>query len=742
MSTQKPTNAMEWDVGPGRGTAEGGASNTGTGVDTDAYPPFRDDEESVGTPAFNLDLKRFIIGAWQRKHIAVLTIVILTVIFALLIHFSVSKQWQASTALIKRSHQDRLTLADRNPFKAQDYSLATLLDTLKLPSSLAQVREQAAVAVNLTTLAQAIDVSLGRESKIINLSVTWTDPEKAAELANLVAGTFVNRTRVLLADDASKAFEYYSAQLEETRKTAKLAAADVQTFRQKYGISNLDTETKVLLEEMSRIQANLNSRVAEADALKVAAARLSEDIKKEPEQVITFTVYKSPLQTRLADYEWELQEALSKYTELNPKVIKLNERIDSLKRMIAANNDEAIPENTYALNSKREEMQLREQTMADDIKLREAQATALQQTMDSMQAKVAMLSDWEKDYLVVQSRLDGILALEKELSRRVEETRLVIQRQDASFDVVEAATVPVQALPSGRKLMAAAAVIFSMGSGLFFVLFLEWRDPLVRSKRDVTDIIGVDTCGEIPASVIGSDSTLSLTDPSGKLANLYRGFSNDLDASLGSDKKLPIAILSIGAGAGRSTVAANLVATRIIKGQKVLLVEADLRPVSGPGPAELLQLEQPQSGLYEHLLEGTALSAQSDQSGLLQHIAAKAGRPTDEKGMFALAASNLTKMLKPFQRGRYTMVDLPPLEDMEVSLEMAGQLELALLVVRSGETRRDDLKRTMAQLNKRGIECVASIVLGVPEERLESAKLFPIETPDWFIKLWSKTNLA
>ena len=743
-SSNAPTNqnVMEWNVNPGRGGIDGDGFSAGQSAEADGYLPFKDDEDSLGSAGFSFDLQRFIVGAWQRRFIGLTTVVIITVLTALLIGLSVSKSWQASTALIKRTHQDRLTLTERNSFKSQDYNLATLLDTLKLPSSLEKVRQQAEVNVSLTTLAQAIDVSLGRDSKIINLKVTWSSPEKAAELANLVAMTFIDRTRLLLADDATGAYEYYAVQLEETRVKAQLASADVLAFRQKFGISNLDAETSVLLEEMSRLEGDLNSRIAEVGALKDASSRLIAALLEEPEQVITSTIYRSPLQTRLAEYEWELRDALSKYTDLNPKVIKLNERIASLKQMISDTNDEAIPENTYALNSKRREMELRLQLLADDIKLREAQSVALEQTLDSMGSKVALLSDWEKDYLLLQSRLDGVLALEKELTRRVDETRLIIQRNDASFDIVETAAIPTQAMPTGRKLMAVAGLVIALGSGLMLVLLMEWRDPMVRSKRDVMDIVGVDSCAEIPAGLAQSDATLEFSQATGQLANLYRSLSNDMDVSVGAESHTPIAIISANAGAGRSTVAANLAATRIIKGHKVLLVDADLRHQSGPRPGELLNLAAVNTGIYEHLLKGQGLAPQHHEDGDLHYIAAASSSLTDDLGLLALGATNLAKFLKPFQRGRYTIVDLPPLKDFEVALEMAGQLNHALVVVRSGETRRDELKKTMAQLNKRGIDCVATIVLDVPDERLESAKLFSFPQLGGSYKSWRKSTFA
>jgi uncharacterized protein involved in exopolysaccharide biosynthesis/Mrp family chromosome partitioning ATPase len=744
QSAGTPSNrdSMEWNVNPGRGGIEGSNQDKRQVAEPDGYLPYPEDDDSLDAPAFNLDIKRFIIGAWQRRYLGIATVVVISTIAALMIAFSVSKSWQASTALIKRTHQDRLALTDRNSFKSQDYNLATLLDTLKLPSSLEKVRQQAELEVSLSTLAQAIGVSLGRDSKIVNLKVTWSSPQKAAELANLVARTFIDRTRLLLGDDATGAYDYYTAQLEETRQKAQLAAAEVLAFRQKFGISNLDAETSVLLEEMSRLEGDLNSRIAEVGALKDASARLMVALEDEPEQVITSTIYRSPLQTRLAEYDWELREAQSKYTDLNPKVIKLNERISSLKQMISDTNDEAIPENTYALNAKRREMELRLQLLADDIKLREAQAVALEQTLNSMGSKVAKLSDWEKDYLILQSRLDGILALEKELTRRVDETRLIIQRNDASFDIVEPAAIPTEAMPTGRKMMAIAGLVLAVASGLMLVLLLEWLDPMVRSRRDIIDIVGTETGVEIPAALVHLDPALILSQPTSQLANLYRGLTNDLDSLLGDASHLPLAVVSASTSAGRSTVTASLAATRIIKGHSALLVDADLRQESGIRPGELLEITSDTPGIYDHLLEGLPLAPQEDEAGKLYYIAAKAGEITDDQGLVALGATKLTELIKPFKKGRFTLVDLPPLDGLEVTLEMASELDNALLVVRSGHTRRDELRKAVAQMNKRGIYLAATVLLDVPEERLESAKLF---TPPQFnrsFKFWRSTSYA
>jgi receptor protein-tyrosine kinase len=355
---------------------------------------------------------------------------------------------------------------------------------------------------------------------------------------------------------------------------------------------------------------------------------------------------------------------------------------------------------------------------------------------------VAKLSDWEKDYLIIQSRLDGILALEKELTRRVDETRLIIQRNDASFDIVEPAAIPTEAMPTGRKMMAVAGLVLAVGSGLMLVLLLEWLDPMVRSRRDVIDIAGTDAGVEIPAALVHSDPAEILSQPTGPLANVYRGLINDLDALLDGRGHVPMALVSTSSGAGRSTVATSLAATRILKGHRVLLVDADLRHESGTRPGALLDMMSGAPGIYDHLLDGLPLAPQQDETGKLDYMAAKAGEITDDRGLVALGATKLAELIKPFQQGRFTLVDLPPMDGLEVTLEMAGEMDNALLVVRSGHTRRDELKRAVAQMNKRGIQCAATIVLDVPEERLESAKLFSLPQFDRSFKFWRSTSYA
>ena len=142
-SRRQTADEMEWDVdSSSRNSGHTDAQSDDYSSNIPAMPLFNEEPENANSDN-QPDFRRYLAGIWQRRWLVLLTSMLITSVILILIIFAVDRHWQASTTLIKRSHQDRLSLAERDPFKTQDYNLATLLDTLKLPSSLEQVRKQA-----------------------------------------------------------------------------------------------------------------------------------------------------------------------------------------------------------------------------------------------------------------------------------------------------------------------------------------------------------------------------------------------------------------------------------------------------------------------------------------------------------------------------------------------------------------------------------------------------------------------
>jgi len=295
----------EWDL-PERVVRT--TDSAGVGDAAPPFPPFPGMEEEDSRPgSLGIDPVRYLKALWRRRYLVIGITLAFILLFITLALTLIEHKWEASTTLIKRQQSDEFAIGERPPFKVQEYSTSTLLDTLKLPSSLREVMRRAGVEMELPRFASLIDVSMGKDSNALNLKMTWNDPVKAAEIANQLAEVFVNKTREIRSKDAQQAFVYYSSQLKIARAEARSLYEELVAFQQENRISDLDAQTEVLLTELSRLRSEAKTRKAETAARHEAHASLAKAIEAEPEMIVSSMIYRSPLKQRLANYEWELQ---------------------------------------------------------------------------------------------------------------------------------------------------------------------------------------------------------------------------------------------------------------------------------------------------------------------------------------------------------------------------------------------------------------------------------------------------
>lgn len=731
-SQADPVGEAAWRLADKAGPSQA-TGGTGEPPPAAPFPPFPGlgvpEEEEPSGPG--LDVRRYLQGAWKRRWLALGIAAGITLLSAVLAFTVLAHKWEAAAVLMLRTHQDEFALGSSKPFKPQEYNLKTLLDTVKLPSSLDAVMKATNASVLQRTMAAAIDVSPGKDSNLFQVKAVWNDPRTAAAVANETARMLVERSRSLRRNDAEEAVRYYEAQLGDAREKRRSINAEMQRLHAEHTVSDFDTEIKVLIEELSRLDSEYTTKVAEAEAMHAAHARLEQAISQAPEMVVISTIYRSPLKQRLSDYEWQLQEALSRYTAENPKVIKLEKRISVLEQMIEESKDEGAPQSTYAPNTQRSDLQMRLQALTDELKVREAQAEALEQTTQSMREKLAQISAAKKDYELVRTGLASAEELEANLVSRVNEARVIMLRNEASFDLVEAAQPPQEPLPSGRKLVVAGGLVLGSGGGILVVLLLEFLDPLVRRRRDVTDLTGAELVWEFQQVPAGEHAVVDSHFPAEPVAMLFRRLVNELETRLHDGDWRCLGVTSVERGAGRSLVATNLAQALALKEHAVTLVDADLRAEAGQRPSDLFGLPADRAGLWEVLKDGApieSLLAATETPGV--HLLGPGVLPTaaadaTSPALMALGTGQMRALIAELAQARHAVLfDLPPLDAQETVTEVALAISNVMLVVRSGQTRRTDLREFGEMLKDRGIKVRAVVLTDVPAEMLSSKPAF------------------
>lgn len=200
-------------------------------------------------------------------------------------------------------------------------------------------------------------------------------------------------------------------------------------------------------------------------------------------------------------------------------------------------------------------------------------------------------------------------------------------------------------------------------------------------------------------------SLITLTNPSSPIAEQYRTIRTNIQfASAAGQQIKTIVVTSSGPGEGKSTTSANIAVVFAKSGQRVLLVDADLRK---PVVYKTFQLNNA-SGL------STALSSSGSVADVIQRTPVEnlSILPSGPKPPNPSELLGSTRMNQVIEEARHLydviIFDMPPVVIVTDAQIMASKADGTLLVVRENVTRKDALTKA-----KDLLEMVQARVLGV-----------------------------
>ena len=256
-----------------------------------------------------------------------------------------------------------------------------------------------------------------------------------------------------------------------------------------------------------------------------------------------------------------------------------------------------------------------------------------------------------------------------------------------------------QISPDRNRLLLLGFAV-GMLAGLAIAVARELLDGRVRGARDLPQLSGAPNLAVVPKV---TDPT-ALTD-----AALGDALRRVRSAILGDDAEArpgSILVTSPGAGEGRTTVAVGLAQLLARLDRPVLLVDADLRDQSVAG---LLDFgEGP--GLAEVLADPTRLEAALRQEEGSELWVLPAGQ-TEADPADLLARAGWPALLgRLTERFDHVVIDSPALGRHSDAVELAADVDGALLVVRDAATNREQLRSAAEILNRAGTPLLGTVL--------------------------------
>jgi capsular exopolysaccharide synthesis family protein len=259
-----------------------------------------------------------------------------------------------------------------------------------------------------------------------------------------------------------------------------------------------------------------------------------------------------------------------------------------------------------------------------------------------------------------------------------------------------------------QNLLIGLALGLVLGAGAAFVL--ESLDRRLKDSDDVEAATGLTVLGVVPYDMPGEPIPAE-SHPMSVRSEAYRKVRTNLAFVTEGGAPKSIIITSAASSEGKTSLAVNLAIAGARAGQRVVLVDADLRR---PMVHTYLQITD-QPGLVDVLAGTTSLSdaIRFTEKG---HFDVLTSGPVPSNPNELIGSETMLKTIRQLELDYSTViVDSPPVLPVADALHLSVSVDAVVIVTRLGETTRDRLRRAKEAL----VNVHANIVGVVPNGAIQ-----------------------
>jgi succinoglycan biosynthesis transport protein ExoP len=245
--------------------------------------------------------------------------------------------------------------------------------------------------------------------------------------------------------------------------------------------------------------------------------------------------------------------------------------------------------------------------------------------------------------------------------------------KSAMVEIIESAKPSRRPAYPNKPLNIALGIIIGLVVGVGLAFFIEYLDTSVKTIDDVERSLQAPVLGVIPQNV----GLLIEEGAESPHAEAYRVLRTNLLFSRKDDKLNTVAVVSAGAGEGKSTTVFNLAAVFAQSGQRVLVVDSDLRR---PTLHKMLKVTN-NLGLTNFLLKQNTLEEVIQTTNMpTMDFLASGKLPSSSLGILSSAQmKDLIGELK--QRYDFVFFDSPPIMGVSDASILASEVDMTLQVI-------------------------------------------------------------
>jgi capsular exopolysaccharide synthesis family protein len=524
-----------------------------------------------------------------------------------------------------------------------------------------------------------------RNSRLVDLKFRLPDADLATRIVNSLAKNYIEQNLEYKFVVSKEASDWLGERLADHRKQVEAAETALQRYREQNDAISLEDRENIVVQKLS----DLNAAVTQAKTerfQKQAVYNQLQSLQKGSNSLDSFPAILS--NTYIQQQKAELAQLQSQYTQLSEKLGDKHPQIVTIKSAIELAKMKLDAEIAKVVGSVRSEYQAalaKENSLLGALAQQKAEA-------QSMNRKAI-------DYGVLERDVQTSKQIYESLLQRAKETGVSTELKTSNIRVVDVAERPQYPVSPRKALNFVLALVGGAFLAFGFAFFFEYVDSRIKSPDEVKAYLGLPSLGMVPAldakALKGRDPLINGGVPP-NFSEAFRALRTNVLFSCADEGSRSLVITSTGPGEGKTMVAANLAIGFAQAGQRVILIDADMRR---PRVHAMFRLTQ-EPGLSNLMVGHSTPSASIRKSGVPGLWLLPAGRipPNPAELLGSQRFKDFVRLLG--EHFDSVIIDSPPIMAVTDAAIAASAATGIVFVVGAEMTSRYAARAAIEQLEK------------------------------------------
>ena len=638
-------------------------------------------------------------GVLNKRRNSFIAFFIVVFVLTLIITFTTTPVYVATTkVLIEKSESSSLALSKYyTPYDPEFYEtqyqliksksvankVVRMLAQKKIPPPF--ISESKDPKVNTQALTNMISgnirVSPIKNSKLVNLSYSSTDPEMAALIVNSIAEAYMEEILEMRMSVSKQTLEWLSEKADEERSKLEGSERNLQDYMKAYDIVTLENRITMVPEKLSEVA----TKIAEAETKRKeieALYKKSNEVSGDPERAVAVPEIASDhtvesLRSQVLKAEQNVMDLSKKYGPKHPTMIKARADLKVLKE------------------KRDREIQRVIASIKNEYELARAREENLRKLVSETKADTLNLSEKFIQYGVLKREVETHKQLYDAIIKKIKEQDITQDVQMVNVWIVEEAETPRHPTKPNKFRDILLGLIVGLVGGIGVAFFIEYIDHTVKSPDDLEQRFGTTILGMVPLLKDGENDIEKIVEkePQAVAAESYRAIRTAVLLSSADKPPKNILVTSMSPEDGKTVTTVNLAIAMAQSGLSVLVIDGDLRK---PTIHTVFNIDN-STGVSTYLAGASGIDIRQDET--IPNLSIMTSGPIPPNPSELLGSQKMNDLMRDAnERFDFVLWDSAPLLTVTDSHILSRVVDGTIIVSRAEKTTYEDIKRGLKSL--------------------------------------------